>query len=149
MTRMRTRLRLGLALLAVVVCTVPGHAAGTLVATADGLGGGLVQYTFTWTSTAGGAVSANPQALVRGRLVELKFIPASGGTQPTDLYDVTLLDEHGVDLLNGQGANLSNATGLRLQWDPPLVHAADDDLDLVVANAGSAKTGTVIVWVQQ
>jgi hypothetical protein len=146
---MRNRLALFCALLVFVAMTVPVRAAGTVVLTADNLGGGLVQYTFAWTSTAGGAVSANAQALVRGRLVEIEIIPASGGTQPTDLYDMTLVDENGVDLLNGRGANRSNATSERFQWDPPSIHAADDDLDLVVANAGNAKAGTVKLWIQQ
>lgn len=146
---MRSRLALLCVVIALVAVTVPVRAAGTVVLTASGLGGGLVQYTFAWTSTAGGAVSANPQALVRGRLVEAKFIPGSGGTQPTDLYDITLLDEAGVDVLFGAGANLSNATSARARLNPPVIHAADDDLDLVVANAGSEKTGTLILWVQQ
>lgn len=134
--------------LAMVLLIAPVLAVGTLTAAATDAGEGVTLYTLSWTSTAGGAVSGNAFAVKRGHILQVKFVPGSGGTQPTDLYDITLTDEQSVDLLNAQGSNLSNATGLYLQFDPPLWHDADNDLDLVVANAGASKTGTVYVWVR-
>lgn len=145
---MRRQLFLLVLLCAWLGLMAPVQAVGTVVMTSSSVGGGVARYAFAWTSTAGGAVSGNAQEIVRGRLIAIQFVPAAGGTQPSDLYDVTLLNEQSVDLLNSQGANLSNATGLILQFDPPLIHDADNDLDLVVANAGAAKTGTVYLWVQ-
>ena len=33
-----------------------------------------------------------------------------GGTAPTNLYDLVITDEYGVDVLNGKGANIAVAT---------------------------------------
>lgn len=136
-----------LALLATMISS-PLGAVGTVTVTTADAGNGVTLYTVAWTSTAGGAVSGNAFAVKRGHLKQIKFVPNSAGTQPTDLYDVTLVDENSIDVLNSQGANLSNSAGLYLQFDPPLWHDADNDLDLVVANAGNAKGGTVYLWVQ-
>ncbi len=138
--------------LGMLLVTVASHgdvsAAGTATVTRSDLGANLTKYSIAWTSTAGGAVSANLFTVRRGFLVGIKFVPGSGGSQPTDLYDVTLVDTDSVDQLGGMGANLSNATSSRLSFDPPLINDGVQQLDLVVANAGNAKTGTVILWIQ-
>lgn len=64
--------------------------------------------TFDWLSDAAGAVSGLLSPDVSGKLMCVVFTPDGGGTQPTDLYDVTLVDEDGFDVLQGKGANLSN-----------------------------------------
>jgi len=120
-------------------------AVGTLTVAASEAGRGITKYLCTWTSSAGGAVSANSFAVPSGYLVAIKCVPDSGGTQPDDLYDLTLVDADTVDVLDSRGLNLSNAAGKILQWDPPLfIDTAT--LDLVIANAGSAKGGTVSIW---
>jgi hypothetical protein len=125
--------------------------AGTLVLTTADKGRGVTEYQFAWTSTAGGAVSGNTQNVKAGTIVGAKFKPGTSGSQPTDLYDVTLVDADSVDVLVGTGANLSNATTTRAV--PHLstygkVYFEGGTLDLVVANAGSAKSGTVYLWVK-
>lgn len=109
--------------------------------------------TFTWTASAGGAVSGTLSALVRGVIKRVVFAPGSGGTQPDNLYDVTLLDATGVDVLAGRGANLSNSAASQAV---PLIGdgtttdrevAINDTLELQVANAGNAKTGVVYIYV--
>ncbi len=122
--------------------------AGTLTVTRSSVRYGVTKYALAWTSTAGGAVSGNAFAVVAGELMMVKFVPGSGGTQPTDLYDVTLVDTDSVDVIGGVGANLRNtvssfATPL---FSGPYFHDASQNLDLVVANAGNAKTGTVYLW---
>lgn len=109
------------------------------------MGGNVTKYTVAWTSTAGGAVSGNAFQIRRGELVQVKVIPGSGGTQPTDLYDLTIEDADGVDLLAGAAANLSNSESAIFIW--PLSYL-DNTVDVVIANAGSAKTGTVILWIR-
>lgn len=104
------------------------------------------RYALAWTSNASGAVSANPADVVTGQIIAVKFLPSLAGTQPSDQYDVTLLDTDGIDLLGGAGANRSNAAGQLLQSDPP-VFFEGGKLDLVIANAGNAKTGTVVLYV--
>lgn len=148
---MRTRrfaAALGLAL--VLALSAPVHAVGTVVVTTTYVGFNVTQYQLAWTSNASGAVSANPLA-IRGHLLGVKFVPGAGGTQPTDLYDATLVDVESLDILNAQAANLSNVTGRYFLFDPRFFvpgGPGGQTLDLVIANAGNAKTGTVYIWVQ-
>ena len=129
--------------------------AGTVTATSTRLAGGVRRTTLAWTSDASGAVSGTSTSLAAGTVVGVAFTPGSGGTQPTDLYDVTLLcADHSVDALGGEGANLSNAAATHKQpmvsnagtsgFARPWLHPGN--YQLVVANAGNAKTGTVEVF---
>lgn len=131
--------------------------AGTLLVTGAGLVSGIRKFTLAWTSTAGGAVSGNPFDFPSGCIIQVKFIPGAGGTQPTNNYTVALNDTDGVDVFAGigSGTNLSNATskiavpyfGLApTQVYSLYFHDASQQLDLVVAAAGASKTGTVIIW---
>lgn len=142
-------MRKGLVVLALVAAMVAqAGAVGTLsVISASTNLAHVRKYTLSWTSTAGGAVSGNTFTMPHGRLLNVKFIPGSGGTQPTDLYDVTFVDTNSIDYLSGTGANLSNATSTLRQWDPPLQYAGET-MDLVVANAGDSKTGTVEILME-
>lgn len=151
---MRGRVRL-LSVLVAVAALVgvpsPARAAGTVAVTATEVAPGVTKYVIAWTSTAGGAVSANTFSVRRGEILQVKFVPNSGGTQPTDLYDVTLVDTDGVDLLGSEGANLSNAAsaiGVPKVDSERIFVDGTQVLDLVVANAGSAKGGSVIVWMR-
>lgn len=108
--------------------------------------------SLAWTCSAGGAVSGTPTVQVRGEIVRVTFVPGTAGNQPTDQYDVTLLDSGGVDVLLGLGTNQSNTTVNSLC---PLIGdgvtknqrvAVNDTLELQVANAGNAKKGTVYVY---
>lgn len=135
----------------VALIGAPLAATGTVTVTTKTLFGeaNVRQYTIAWTS-ASGAVSGNAFSVVPGHLQSLKCVPGTGGTQPSDQYDVTLVDANGIDVLNGQGANLSNTTGLYLQFNPPFYFSGSggsQTLDLNVANAGNAKTGTCTVWI--
>lgn len=124
------------------------EAAGTVTVTPASTGiRNTRRYTVAWTSTSGGAVSANTFTLPQGALISVKFVPGTGGSQPTDLYDVTLVDTDGLDYLGGLGANLSNAASSLKQWDPWLIYTGQT-LDLVVANAGDTKSGTVEILME-
>lgn len=105
-----------------------------------------------WTSSAGGAVSGIPSEGISGELLRVVFVPGAGGVQPTDNYDVSMLDEDGFDVLQNLGQNRSNVNSSQLV---PLVGdgtttnqrtAIDGVLSLVVANAGNAKQGTVTLY---
>lgn len=115
-------------------------------------GNGYVhKYSAAWISDASGIVSDNSFRVKSGFIEMVKFVPGSGGSQPTDLYDVTVLDADGVDVIRGAGANLSNAaasaatpiTSVALRY---FVEAGA--LTLTVTNAGNAKSGTVILYVR-
>ena len=134
-------------------------AVGALTVASVDVAGGISKYTLAWTSSAGGAVSGNPFSLRIGTLIQVKFVPGAGGTQPTNNYTVALNDTDGVDVFEGLGlgTNLSNVTskigvpyiGLApTQLFSRYYHDGSEQLDLVVAAAGAAKTGTVLVWVR-
>lgn len=136
--------------------------AGTVTLTSSEVAasGGIRKFSMAWVSDASGAVSGNSVDLPPGTIVSATFTPDSGGTQPTDLYDVTMTcDIHGVNILdNGAGtsigANLSNSVGTH---KVPFIQGATETFvrqwihgggyTLVVAAAGNAKGGTVDVYV--
>lgn len=106
-----------------------------------------------WTSDAAGAVSGTT-VHASGEIVRVVFVPGAGGVQPTDLYDATIEDADGLDVLAGKGANLSNANKSQIV---PLVGdgtttaervAVSGTLELKVAAAGNAKSGTVVVYLR-
>lgn len=108
-----------------------------------------------WLSDASGDVSGTDTDTVTGQILRVVFIPDSGGTQPTNLYDVVLNDADSLDVLAALGANLSNTTSTQVvpvvtngtagNMAPMVV---DSVLSLVVSNAGNAKGGKVILYVR-
>lgn len=48
---------------------------------------------------------------IDGRITAISTIP--GGTAPTNLFDVTVANDHGLDVLGGAGANITNAAAAR------------------------------------
>jgi hypothetical protein len=109
------------------------------------------KYRIVWTSDASGDVSGNTFPVARGELIQAAYTPGAGGVQPTNLYDVTLLDPNGADALAGTGANLSNAVATAVV---PVISTYFRRLlqggayTPVVANAGNAKQGTIDLWVR-
>ena len=128
--------------------------AGTVTKTATDLGRGYTKHSIAWVSSAGGAVTENAITMPIGHIHQVQFIPDAGGTQPTDLYDVTLVDAiaGGADFLTGIGANLSNASrkiGVPQVGDGTTalqrVFFEGGNLYPTVANAGNAKGGQIIL----
>lgn len=115
------------------------------------------KYTLAWVSHTDGVVNLNTSKTLVGELVRVVFAPGAGGVQPDDLYDLTLLDGDGIDVLAGQGANLTNAApthivpgvpfkdGTTVSLRPVTVHGT---LNLVIANAGSGKSGSLTLYVR-
>lgn len=106
-------------------------------------------YTAVCTTTAGGAVSANPITIVGGgRLVQVRITPGTSGNQPSDDFDVTINDAAGVDAINALGADQDNVVGKFVTRDPPVFVEPGATLDIVVANGGNAKQITVVLVFQ-
>lgn len=115
---------------------------------------GLRRLKIAWTSTTGGAAGDTIQ--LDGYVTRVVFVP-SASVAPTALYDVTLLDDGGVDVLSGQGANLSATVPNDVC---PTMSAKDGtttatatrsvlgDHVLAIANAGSAKQGTIYIYLK-
>jgi len=111
-----------------------------------------VEYTLDWLSDASGDVNSVNTAIKEGIVVQVKYVPDSGGTQPSNLYDVTLEDSDGIDYLGGTGANLSNAVSMLAVPVMDLFSGAywwiGGNLELKVTNAGNAKGGQVILYMR-
>lgn len=126
--------------------------AGSIAVTTTQPTSRVTKYSVAWLSDASGDVSANTFAVGYGTLVQVRFIPDSGGTQPTDAYDMTITDANGVDILSGGGSNLSNATSTTAV---PAVSTyfrrtlEAGNLTPVVAAAGNAKGGTVTLLIER
>lgn len=104
---------------------------------------------FDWTSSAGGAADKTSEESYIGLIERAVFIPDSGGTQPTNLYDVVVNDADGTDVLHGNGANLSNAAAvLKSHVTDGLGAVVNSTLTLAVTNAGNAKGGKVILYLR-
>jgi hypothetical protein len=118
---------------------------------------GIRTITLDWLSSSGGAVNGNLTEVITGELLRVIFLPNTGATQPTDQYDMTILDSFGLDILAGQGANLSNANKSHVCPGVPMKDgtttatlpvALHGTLDLNITNAGNAKTGQVVLCVR-
>jgi len=119
--------------------------AGTVTLT-NSLGNGFIKRSLAWVSDAAGVVSANPITVADGTIRQARIVP--GATTPTDLYDVTLIDDSGIDLLGGLGNNQLAASGAIYPFDPPLIVEAGT-LTLTIANAGNTKNGRVDLFFTQ
>lgn len=115
--------------------------AGTLVVTSSDIGMGYTKYSLAWTSDAAGNVNANAFDIKRGRIHQLKYVPGSGGTQPTNNYVFALPDADGADLSSGGGA-LSNAAAT-VSEPAAKVFIEAQTITPTISAAGNAKTGRV------
>ncbi len=114
---------------------------------------------WTWASNESGAVleSATPSHVVSGQIIGVRFVPVVSpvGSQPTDAYDVTLLDESGLDVLINVGANCSyfstSTNNYRTPYtsDGGLVQFVNSVLSPVVANGGATKAGVIYLYVKE
>jgi len=110
---------------------------------------------FAWTSGTGadaGKADAVTVGPFEGQLKRAVFIPGAGGDQPTNLYDVRILDSDGLDILAGVGADLSNAATVEAfegSATKNLNHMFSHTLlTLEVRNAGDTKKGTVVLYMR-
>lgn len=146
---MRRLASLGLAsLVAVVVLALAGaaSAAGTVTATEERVSSPH-KITLAWTSDGSGNVSGTSTSFAySGEIIRLVTVP-DGVAAPTDDYDVTLLDEDGVDVLMGAGIDRDTANTEQVLASS-LGCVANDKLQLVISGAGATKQGTVHVYVR-
>lgn len=109
----------------------------------------IQKYTISWTSDASGDATSNTVVL-SGSVARINFVPGSGATQPTDLYDITLKDSDGIDILLGSGADLSNTIATTMI---PLISSnrivINEKLAIAVSNSGNAKTGTITIYLNR
>lgn len=101
--------------------------------------------TISWTSDASGDYTETVN--LYGFIVKVNFNPSDG---PTDNYDVTLIDEDGIDVLGGAGADRDTSTSECIptpNTGVAVVGFAYGEVTFTIANAGNAKSGTTTIYV--
>jgi hypothetical protein len=148
------KILLGLLLVLLLATNLFAAAAGSCTATKNVISeAGITWYvlgSWAWTSHAstGAVTEVGPLTNVSGCIMQFINVPNASTTQPSDAFDLTLLDGNGVDVLMGAGANLSNSKASTAQYKtirnldggPVCVHNAT--LTPAITNAGNSKTGT-------
>jgi len=99
-----------------------------------------------WLCTDLGVVSSQTLSKYSGLISKVNIIPDGGGTAPTTLYDITILDEGGRDILEGNGADCSATATEYLDQSDGLGNVSQSKLTLTIAAAGDAKGGIVELY---
>jgi hypothetical protein len=139
--------RLLLCVALVLIPAIAWAAAGTATKT-ETTPFAVKKIVWSWTSgTAGegGTVTSATTASFTGKIIGLTTDP--GATAPTDNWDVTITDSAGHDVLLGAGADRDTANTENVA-SASLGAVAGSPLTLNITNAGDAKTGVVILWIQ-
>jgi hypothetical protein len=131
------------------ITNTTGTTTGTVEDAAEGRLGKVV---LSWTSHTDGAVLCTTDTIA-GTIARVTFNP--GATAPDDNYDVTLADADGFDVLAGLGANRHTTTTQSLV--PFIGNGTVTDremmvqgpLTLTIAAAGSAKIGTITLYLRR
>lgn len=136
-------------------------AAGSVAMTPTSVpsGNGVVMYSMVWTSDAAGNVNGDNLLIGAGTIARVDFIPGTGGSQPTNLYNVDLLGTEGFSLFdNGAGTSIgATLSNVNASQQVPFVHGASTTFvrswlhggtgyQLTVSGAGNAKSGTVNLY---
>jgi len=125
-------------------------AAGS-VTTTETLFGSVKKIVFAWTAGTApsheGLVSATTTYAYDGAIIGLTTIPGTGTDAPTADYDITLTDSASHDVLLGAGAN-RHTSNTEHVTSASLAGVAGSKLTLNVTAAGSANTGTAIVYIR-
>lgn len=134
----------------VVLLAMPTFAVESVTVTSDStVGSHMVKYTFVWVADGAGVVADNLTIpFIKGYIVQVAFVPDSGGTQPDNLYDV-VLNGYGAtaDMVGGNGANLSDTTSTTVAITAPVYYDGTAVMDLGVTNAGADNAGTMMIWI--
>lgn len=109
----------------------------------------LYSLEIAWTTDSGGNAVLETDHDFHGMIMGYKSVPATGGTKPTDNYDILIEDEAGVDLIDNDTVDADAASKVSLVTDttPPIPIV--DQLTITITNAGNAKAGTLIIYVRQ
>ena len=109
--------------------------------------------SYGWVASSGSVASTDAEAIaaglptISGAVLRVVTTPDSGGTQPDDDYDVTLLDSFGIDVLGGSGANRDETNSEHVNLTTPVV--VNSALRLQVSNAGGSNGGTVTIYYER
>lgn len=109
----------------------------------------LQKIVWDWACTDGGIVTGSvTTGKYTGKLERLITNPDASTDNPTDDYDVQVLDSDGADVLMGAGAD-RDTTNTEQVLASSLGCCYDTTLTLEITNAGNAKKGLVILYIQK
>jgi len=107
----------------------------------------LKKIVWDWSCTDLGVVTGSVTTdKYTGQIVRLITNPDASTNNPTDDYDVAILDSDSADVLMGAGLN-RDTTNTEQVLASSLGYVYDSALTLEIANAGDAKKGLVILYV--
>lgn len=117
-----------------------------------------IKYVMDWLSDSSGDVTEVGGVTFSGRIDSVEIYPDSGGTKPSDDYDVQILDsETGLDILNGDGTDMDDNDSttlthahcyqLPLDGEGAKMVGVNKTLTLDISNAGDSKGGKIVVYV--
>jgi hypothetical protein len=105
----------------------------------------LISYAFT--TDADGDASETSET-VNGQINRIVTNPASGDDKPSANWDLTILDEDGVDILGGNGANRDAGGAAVSEQAAPSVAGlgVQSTLTFTVEAGGNTKKGVVNLY---
>jgi len=98
------------------------------------------EHTIDWESDASGDATVVLPNYKDRKLKSIKTVPDSGVTA----YDMTLIDEDGLDWFNGEGLNRST-TDAEIFIAEADIFLPNQTLTLTISDAGNVQSGTVIM----
>jgi hypothetical protein len=107
----------------------------------------IQKVSWDWLCTDLGVVSSAASGWYCGKIVKVSLASDSGGTAPTNLYDVTIEDGDGLDVLSGEGADVTAAATVYINDPTKMLWVRSGTLTLKVAHAGDAKGGVVTLYI--
>lgn len=117
--------------------------------TQDSIAYPLQKIQWDWLSATGGAVSSAASGWYCGKIVKVSLASDAGDTAPTNLYDVTIEDQDGLDVLSGNGADVTSAATVYINDPTKTLWVRSNVLTLKVAAAGDVKGGIVTMLIQR
>ena len=119
--------------------------AGTLTTTSTKRIGDMIVNRYTLTSHTDGSLS-NGTVSLSGFLVSVVTNPSA--TAPTADWDLTILDEDGVDILAGAGADRHTTNSLQVNLMTTGAVPVAGDYTITGANMGSEKIADVVLRIR-
>lgn len=121
-------------------------------------GGQVASVIYTWTSDGSGSAIGHTVDVLPGVLFSAWAEPGEGAEQPTSGYDIVIkqvFDSVGGspyytlpdDLATGELEDQSNTAGALVTWFPTTIRTVSGKIRIQVSNAGSGKTGRVVLAV--